>query len=241
MEEKTMTKAKLVSFENTLCGLQYNSVAVSALTETLRAEYSMKNILELISQPILRDEDIIKIILSLSDDGIVQDTYMDKLSYILLHESCFKTLNSAVKRLMQILKDNIGLFNRTQLIIIADTFEILYAREKQEDMKENLKYIFKHISIENRLMPNSEENIRIELSKIAYSCNKGNYNGSLNKIYDIQSRLKASGVRGLNGLVAYYSALCEETHTTWDVKGSEYMQKALRKGFYLAQIYCENE
>ncbi|MCH5186088.1 MAG: hypothetical protein J1F64_08185 [Oscillospiraceae bacterium] len=167
---------------------------------------------------------------------------MEKLSYILLHELCFETLNSAVKRLIQILKDNIGLFNRTQLVIIADTFEILYAREKRGDMKETLKYIFRHISVENKLTPNSEENIRIELSKIAYSCNKGNYNESIDKIYGIKLRLKSAGVKGLSGVVAYYNALCEETyHNKWEVNVNEDMQKALRKGFYLAQIYCENK
>ncbi|MCH5186154.1 MAG: hypothetical protein J1F64_08530, partial [Oscillospiraceae bacterium] len=62
-----MTKDQLDSFKNMLYGLQYDSVAVSALKETLTEEYSVKNTLELISLPMLRDEDIIKIILSLLD------------------------------------------------------------------------------------------------------------------------------------------------------------------------------
>ena len=87
--------------------------------------------------------------------------------------------------------------------------------------------------------PDSEENIRIQLAKLAYSTNKYNFNEKFNCINSIKKHIKKAERYYLLGMLYYYKGIFlnalgykyypEDTHY--------YMLKSRNRGFYLASVY----
>ena len=101
-------------------------------------------------------------------------------------------------------------------------------------------FIYQRISDSDKeFNPDSDDNVRIKLAKIAYSTGKYNFNEKIMAINTIKHHLQSCGRKYLMGIVNYYKGLCLKA-TGFDIDYKDdiyYIRKSESRGFSLARIY----
>jgi hypothetical protein len=102
--------------------------------------------------------------------------------------------------------------------------------------------IYQRIPMSNvEFNPDSEDNVRIKLAKIAYSTDNYNISENFATIQSIKYHLKTSGRKYLMGMLNYYKGLCLKL-ANWrnDYKDANYyILKSGNYGFGLADTYLK--
>ena len=123
-------------------------------------------------------------------------------------------------------------------MLLANTIEVMYA--KGFNTYKLLNLIYQRLSLSDvEFNPDSDDNVRIKLAKIAYSTSKFNICDSLATIENVKHHLKVSEHKHLLGMLNYYKGLCLEVASySLEFKDSKhYILKSRNKGFALASIY----
>ena len=229
-----------MNFKNSLEGIETTEKCFDFLKANLSEKFDYELFWDLLSLPCMDREDKSKLSLlfALLEDNICNDAIVNALCDI---------LNDIPAPLWSIFKENLikifqikhFIFNRSQKLQIANTIEIMYAKG-YDDAWKLAELVYQTIGQpDNEFIPDSEENMRIKLAKIAYSTNKHNYHEKFHKIALVKNHIKVSKRKYLMGVLNYYKGLCLKFGgITLDYKDSKYyMSKSRNRGFSLANIY----
>ena len=230
----------MMNFKNSLEGIEATEKCFNFLKANLNEKFDYELFWDLLSLPCMEHEDKSKLSLlfALLEDNICNDAIVNALCDILSNIPA--PLWSIYKEnLIQIFQIKHFIFNRSQKLQIANTIEIMYAKG-YDDAWKLAELIYQTICQTNReFNPDSEENVRIKLAKIAYGTNRYNHNERYEQINSIKNHIKNSGRKYLMSVLNYYKGLCLKFGgITLDYKDFKYyMAKSRNRGFSLAHIY----
>ena len=232
------------NLSNVLAGINFKSVALDALKADLSINIKEKSIKELLALPDLqyRFVDRLSLLISALDDGFISDYYVSELCSNLLTEPT-KSINAEIAdKLNDIIINRSCGFSNHQLLMVANTFEVLYACGF-ELLRDVILTTYRAVALQNtEFNPLSNENVRIRMSRIAYNCNEYNCRESISKLDSIAFEIKASGVKGLKGVINYYFGLCKRYSNGYDSQDETRMHifKSNEYAFPLAKSYLEH-
>lgn len=232
----------MMNFKNCLLGIEIEEKRFCYLKNELTQKYDFTLLTDLLSLPCMHFETKHKLLLlfALLEDGEINDTIVDSLCDLLSNITS-KLWNDFSEKLYTFVETQFLLLNRSQMLRLAHTVEIMYAKG-YTDTFDIANLIYQRIpQSDEEFNPDSDDNIRIRLAKIAYSVCKYNYNEKFRAIAAIKGHLKSSGRKYLMGAVNYYKGLClKATGTTFDFKDDiYYIIKSRSRGFELAHIYLD--
>ena len=243
MEGTTMTNKSMNNLKNWLNGIDIDEKCFSYLKGELQENYSFELIRDLLALPCMehRSENKLLLLIALLEDKEVNDTIIDILCQLL--SSISSELWQATKgQLTDIIMNNYHTFSRSQILLLANTIEFMYAKG-YEDTFSLSKLIYQRIPLyDNGFNSDSDDNVRIKLAKIAYSTCKNNVYDMLASIEAIKSHLKSSGRKYMLGTINYYKGLCLGVcaHKIDYKDANHYLLKSKNKGFALAGIYLSH-
>lgn len=227
------------NFKNYLAQIEIEEKCFEYLKSELIAHYSFRLVEDLFSLPCLRYEPKHKLvmILSLLEDKEINDTIIHTLTQLLvnIHGQLWAEYES---RITNIIESNYHIFSRRQLLLLANTIEIMYA--KGYDTLKLANIVYEKIPLSDvEFNPDSDENTRIKLAKIAYKASIYNLNDCLYSIDELKHHLKITGRKHLLGMINYYKGICLKI--TNSVIGynnaTHYITKAKNRSFDLASTY----
>ena len=228
------------NFNNCLLGIEINEKCFNYLKDALEQKYDFTLFNDLLSLPCMQFEVKHKLLLlfALLEDGEINDTIINTLCSLLINISA-RMWDDFSERVEMLVESKYVLLSRSQKLRLAHTIEVMYAKGYEHSF-DLANLIYQRIAESDKdFNPDSEENVRVRLAKIAYSTSKYNFNEKIAAINTIKHHLKSCGRKYLLGIVHYYKGLCLKiTGTTIDYKDdSYYMRKAKERDFALASIY----
>ena len=228
-------------FINYLDEITIEETCLKFLKNELKNEYSFDLVRDMFSLPCMEHETRHKLvlILILLDEGEVNDIIISWLIQILLNitDDLWREYK---KRLKHYLEKQAYHLSRSQLMLLANTLEIMYAKGYKSFKLLNL--IYHRIPLSDaEFNPDSDDNVRIKLAKIAYSTTKYNINERFGSVKALKHHLKKSGREYLLGMLNYYKGVClRAAECKNNYKDSTYyIQIARNLGFELAGIYLD--
>lgn len=228
------------NFKNCLSGINIDEKVFSYLKTELMERYSFGLVRDLFSLPCMEYETRHKLSLlfSLLEDNEVNDTIIGMLCQIL--SNIFdKMWYDYRERLKTLIEENYIILNRSQLLLLAHTIELMYAKG-YENTLELTNLVYQRISLyNNEFNADSDENVRIKLAKIAYSTSRYNIHENFSAIQEIKKHLKKSGRKHLFGILNYYKGICLEV-AGWKFEYKDanyYILKSRCNEFELAYVY----
>ncbi len=228
------------NFKNCLLGIEINEQCFNYLKEELQNNYSHSLMNDLFALPCMKYETKHKLSLlfSLFEENEINDSFIDMLCDLLSNIS-EELWQAYTEQLQSFIEEKYISLSRHQLLLLANTIEIMYAKGYAYTFKlANL--IYQRISLHNNEFNSySDENVRIKLAKIAYSANKYNINEKLSDIQTIKKQIENADRKYLLGAVNYYKGLSLEAASYIDDynDASHYIWKSKSKEFKLADIY----
>lgn len=173
----------------------------------------------------------------IDDKKRVINTIIDWLTQLLCNIS--RELWDEYKgRLRAYIEEQYHQLSRNQMMLLANTIEIMYT--KGYDAINLLKLITQRIPLSNvEFDPDSADNVRIKLAKVAYATNQYNFYEKFAAVQALKYHLKTSGRKYLLGMLNYYKGLClKMAGVSIDCKdASYYILKSKNRGFGLADTY----
>lgn len=226
-------------FENYLGQIEIKEKCFEYLTSELKTHYSFNLVEDLFSLPCLRYESKHKLamILSLIEDQEVNDTIIHTLTQLLINING-QLWDEYESHITNIIESNYHIFSRSQLLLLANTIEIMYAKGYNTLNLANIVYEKIHLS-DAEFNPDSDENTRIKLAKIAYNASIYNLNACLYSIDELKHHLKITDRKHLLGMINYYKGICLKiTNSVIGYNNATYyITKSKNRGFELALIY----
>lgn len=230
----------MMNFKNCLMGIEIDEKCFKYLKDELSQKYDFTLFNDLLSLPCMQFEENNKLLLlfALLEDGEINDTIIDALCSHLVSISA-GLWNDYNKRLEFLIVSKHLMLSRSQKLRLAHTIETMYAKgyEHSFDLS-NL--IYQRIpQSDKEFNPDSDENVRIKLAKIAYSTGKYNLYDNIHAINEVKHHLKGCGRKYLMGIVNYYKGLCLKV-TGYDIDYKDdtyYIRKSVSRGFDLAIMY----
>ena len=232
----------MMNFKNCLLGIEIEEKCFCYLKNELTQKYDFTLLTDLLSLPCMHFETKHKLLLlfALLEDGEINDTIVDSLCDLLSNITS-KLWNDFSEKLYTFVETQFLLLNRSQMLRLAHTVEIMYAKG-YTDTFDIANLIYQRIpQSDAEFNPDSDDNIRIKLAKIAYSTTKYNLNERFGAIKVLKHHLKMSGREYLLGMLNYYKGLClRAAECKNGYKDSTYyIQIAKNMGFELAGIYLD--
>lgn len=228
-------------FNNYLDEIKIEETCLKFLKTELKKEYSFDLVRDLFSLPCTEHETRHKLvlILILLEEGEVNDTIISWLIQILLNITG-DLWKEYKKRLKCYVEKQSYQLSRSQLMLLANTLEVMYAKGYKSFKLLNL--IYNRIPLSDaEFNPDSDDNVRIKLAKIAYSTTKYNINEKFRAVKALKHHLEKSDRGYLFGILNYYKGLClRAAKCKNDYKDATYyIQMARNMGFELAGIYLD--
>ena len=232
----------MVKFKNCLLGIAIDEKCFEYLKNELKKEYNFTLLNDLLSLPCMQFEVKHKLLLlfALLEDNEINDTIIDTLCSLLINISA-RMWNDLSERVEMLVESKYLLLSRSQKLRLAHTIEVMNAKGYAHTF-DLANLIYQRLSQSDiDFNPDSDDNVRIKLAKIAYSTGKYNFNEKTRAITTIKHHLKRSGRKYLMGVVNYYKGIClKATGVKIDYKDDiYYMMKSKSRGFDLASIYLE--
>ena len=232
----------MINFRNILDGIDIQEDCFSYLKKRLCEEYSFALVEDLLSLPCMQfeTEKRLSLLLSILEDNQANDAVIRMLCQ-LLQSIPGKIWNDYRERIESIIETQWHSLDRCHLLLLAHTIEFMYAKGYKESF-DLCALVYQRISLLNsEFNPDSDENIRIRLAKIAYNTHKYNLSEALSCFNGLKDHIKRSGRKHLMGMLNYYKGLSLRAgHYTLDHKNDVYfVLKARSKGFSLAEIYIQ--
>lgn len=225
---------------NWLKGNSIKEIGFLRIKEELEKNYSFELVRDIISLPCMQYSTELKLSLIIAhlEDKAVNDTIIGVLCQILsdIPIGLWRTYGENINTFIE---ENYFLLTHSQLLLLAHTIEIMYAK-RYENTWQLLNKIYQRITLHDyEFNPDSEDNVRIKLAKIAYSTSIYNIQDKLNSIGAMKHHLKTSGREYLLGMLNYYKGLClKAANCKINFKdGTYYMMKSENREFELASIY----
>lgn len=239
-----MEEMKMSNLNNCLVGLgeKIEESCFQYLKSELEKKYSFVLVEDILALPCMRyrKQSKLSLLFSLWEDNEVNDTIISTLCQ-LLNDIPGELWRSHQGRLRDLIEGNYAILNRSQLLLLAHTVEVMYARG-YENTFQLLNLIYQRIALyDYEFNPDSDENVRIKLAKIAYSTSIYNIQDKLNSINAMKHHLKISGRECLLGVLNYYKGLCLEiaNHKIGYKDCTHYLLKSRNKGFVLAAVHLD--
>jgi len=210
------------------------------LKTELERNYSFDLVRDLLSLPCMQYRHKLSVLYSLWEDNEVNDIIIGMLCQ-LLADIPGELWWSCQARLKDLIEGNYAILNRSQLLLLAHTIETMYARG-YENTFQLLNIIYQRIALQDyEFNPDSDDNVRIKLAKIAYSTSIYNVQDKLDAISAVKYHLKNSGRKYLLGVLNYYKGLCLKiANRKIDYKDcTHYFLKSRNKGFVLAAVHLD--
>ena len=230
------------NLRNCLDNHEIDEPCFNYLKSQILSEYSLGLVLDLISLPCVRYDLKLKLSLmfSLIEDKQVNDSIINHLCEFLGQTSNEEWLDYK-ERVVYIVNNCYSLITRTQFLKLAHALEIMHAKG-YENITRLLYMIYDRISTNNcEFNPDSDENVRIRLAKLAYGASKYNVIETLEAIKGLKRHIENSCRKYLLGTLNYYKGI------SLGVSGYKvgykdswyYVQKASNKDFFLARTYLK--
>ncbi len=231
------------NFNNCLLGIEIDEKCFRYLKDELSQKYDFALLNDLLSLPCMQFEEKNKLLLlfALLEDGEINDNIIDKLCNHLdnISERIWVDYHEKLKSLVE---TKYLLLCKSQKLRLAQTIETMYAKGYEHSF-DLANLIYQRISESNKeFNPDSYDNIRIKLAKIAYSTGKYNFNEKIMEINTIKRHLKSCRHKELMGIVNYYKGLCLKV-TGFKIDYNDeiyYILKSKSRGFDLATIYLNH-
>ena len=228
------------NFKNALLGITLDEKCFLYLKEELLKDYSFGLVLDMLSLPCMKFETqhTLSLLFALLEDNEVNDTIVSMLCQHLADVTA-ERWPGCRERLGTLIEGHHLIFNRSQLMLLAHTLETMYAKVYEGTFR-LLHLTYQRIPLSDvEFNPDSDDNMRIRLAKIAYSTTRYNVIEKLDVVDSIKRHLKASDRKHLLGMLNYYKGICLEAADAKDeFKDSvHYICKARNRGFELANIY----
>lgn len=198
-------------------------------------------ILSLLALPsmVAQEEFKISILIAAVQDGMVTDGIIESLCKMIsgLSPGIWSEKVDDIKAFIsgsEFLK-----FTRRQKLLLAHTFEVLFAKGF-DDSRELAMKAYCQISPQNvEFAPYSDENVRIRLARLAYGCHMNNWQEVLGEIFRFKKTIKKAHYGHLKGMVSYYIgiALANSVKEIDKKDAGYYIAGANCKRFPLAAIY----
>lgn len=224
---------------NYLGQIEFEETCLEFLKSKLKKEYSFDLVRDLFSLPCMKYETKHKLvlILILLEEDQVNDTIIDWLTQLIcnLPETMW---NQYMEQLSAYIEEKYYQLSRSQLMLLANTVEVMYA--KGYNALGLVYLIYQRIPMSNvEFNPDSEDNVRIKLAKIAYSTDNYNISENFATIQSIKYHLKTSGRKYLMGMLNYYKGVCLRAAGGKNgyKDANHYILKARNRGFNMAAIY----
>lgn len=232
----------MMHFKNCLIGIDIDERCFKYLKDELSQKYDFALFNDLLALPCMRFETKYKLLLlfALLEDGEINDTIVDTLCNLLTNISA-RLWDDLSERVEMLAESKYLLLSRSQKLRLAHTIELMYAKGYTHAFDlANLMYQ-RVPQFDEEFNPDSDDNVRIKLAKIAYSTGKYNFNEKIRAIAAIKDHLKSSGRKYLMGVVNYYKGLCLKVGgVKLDYKNDiYYIMKSKSRGFDLASTYLD--
>lgn len=232
----------MMNFKNCLMGIEIDERCFNFLKDELSKKYDFALFNDMLTLPCMQFESRNKLLLlfALLEDGEINDGIIDMLCSLLANIS-EKLWHDFSERLKMLIESKYLMLSRSQKLRLAHTVEVMSAKGYKNGF-ELSNLIYQRIPLsDGEFNPDSDDNVRIKLAKIAYSTCNYNFNEKLKEIDYIKHHLKNSGRKYLMGVVNYYKGLClKATAVKVDYKDNVYyIMKSKTKGFALADIYLD--
>lgn len=232
----------MMKFKNCLMGIDIDEKCFRHLKDELEQKYDFTLLNDLLSLPCMQFEVRYKLLLLLAllEDGEINDTIIAILCSLLINISA-RLWSDFSERVEMLVESKYLLLSRSQKLRLAHTIEVMYAKGYTHTF-DLANLIYQRVSQSDKeFNPDSDDNVRIKLAKIAYSTDKYNFNEKLRAITAIKDHLKSSGRKYLMNVVNYYKGIClKATGVKLDYKDDiYYIMKSKSRGFDLASIYLD--
>lgn len=221
-------------------GINLDDACFNYLKQALLENYNLNLLTDLLSLPCMQhmEKNRLELLLALLDDGENNDFIVEKLCDTLINIT--PEIWDKYKKIMKsFIEFKLYTLIRSQKLRLAHTIEIMYAKGyKHTFMLATI--IYNRISLtDTDFNPDNDDNVRINLAKIAYSTTRYNFNDKINEIEHIKLHIKSCGRKYLMGTINYYKGLClQAAKVQFDYKDSaHYILKSHSKDFALANIY----
>lgn len=229
-----------VDLHNELEGIKHNSVMFNAAKEALNEGYDKATMIDAIHYMVNNHyvENALSIITKLCEESIFDVEYVTIYCNILEKHFPYKNWLDYRDRMKNVLLKSGKYLEHHNLELLANTFEILYAKgiDKDEDI---LALIYDFLQPNTSPLESlTERDVRIKAARIAYRCNEYNAKQSINEINNLITSIKKQGIKGVKRIANYYLGLCER-YILKNLGGS-HIEKSKNKEFYLAITYIEN-
>lgn len=230
------------NIKNWLNGTEIKEIGFLKIKEELERNYSFELVRDIISLPCMQYsiEPKLSLMIAHLEDKVVNDTVIGVLCQI-LGDIPIELWRKYRENLNIFIKENYYLLSRSQFLLLAHTIEVMYARGYEYTFQ-FLNLIYQRIALQDyEFNPDSDDNIRIKLAKIAYSSSVYNIQDKLNAISAVKHRLKTSGREYLLGVLNYYKGLCLKIANCkiGYNDSTYYLLKARNRGFELAKVYLD--
>ena len=230
------------NFKNCLMGIDIDEKCFKYLKGELSQEYDFALFNDMLALPCMQFEEKYKLqlLFALLEDGEINDAIIDALCSYLVNISA-RLWNDYSERLELLIESKYLMLSRSQKLRLAHTIETMCAKRYQHSF-DLANLIYQRITQSDKeFNPDSDDNVRIKLAKIAYSTGKYNFNEKIKAIDTIKHHLQSCGRKYLMGIVHYYKGLClKATGFKIDYKDDVYyIMKSKSRGFALASIYLD--
>lgn len=231
-----MTNIK-VDLQNEFEGVKLNSVMFNAAKEALNEGYDKATMIEAIHYMMNNHyvENALSIITKLFEESIFDVEYVIIYCNIMEKHFPYKNWLDYRDRMKNVLLSSGKYMEQHNLELLADAFEILYAKgiDKDEDI---LALIYSFLQPNTSPLESlTERDVRIKAARIAYRCNDYNARQSINEINALITTIKQQGIKGVKRVAKYYLGLCER-HIMKNM-GNCHIEESSQKDFYLAKLY----
>ena len=231
------------NFKNCILGINIEEKCFTYLKSELESNFSFDLVEDLFSLPCIRYETQHKLslVFALLEDKKANDTIVNWLSQLLadIPKQLWIDCNQRLKSYIEI---NYNLLSRSQLLLLANTLEVMNAKG-YDSAFELAGLLYQRIPFnEYEFNPDSEENLRIKLSKLAYNTSGYNIIENLEAIKSIKQRLKLTKRKYLYPMLYYYKGIClEAANYKIEYKDSiYYILKAQNMQYKLASLYLKH-
>lgn len=229
-----------VDLQNEFEGIKLNSIMFNAAKDALKESYDKSTMIETINYMVNNHyaDSAVSVITKLLEESIFDVEYVTAYCSILEKHFPYKNWLDYRDRMKNVLLSSGKYMEQHNLELLADAFEILYAKgiDKDQDI---LALIYSFLQPNTSPLDSlTERDVRIKAARIAYRCNEYNVKESIDKINALMAAIKQQGIKGVKRVAKYYLGLCERY--TIKNMGNCQIEESCKKDFYLAKLYIEN-
>ena len=229
------------NYINILYGIDLDTEMFKSAKEALMGSYdkqTMVDTLEYLQRKGCHDV-VIRLCLSLFADKKIDGEYMNILSEQLLRHFPYEKWEEYADSLKSILRNSGVFFEREQLLKMADTLEMLYAKGIY-NIRGLIVMCYDFLSAANTSFSMlNATNVRIRSARIAYSSSRYNVNDAVNELRAIKNLIKKAEIGGLKQIVDYYIGICIVALPPRYSEGVQRIIKSKHKGYPLAQLFIK--